>query len=184
MTRRKSGEEQRSAVRLVLRTLGTFEGSSETEGGERLGRFGPGKPLSLLVYLAHSPNRGAPRDHLVELLWGDVDTDAARHALRQTIWYVRRTLGDGVLDTDGDVVRLAAWCDSDAHDFVRAVDAHDEDKALALYTGDFLPSIAVPGGAEFERWADLERLRLRSIFTRTAEARVLHYLSRGGGGGA
>ena len=181
MPRRKHSEEQRSAVRLVLRTLGTFEGSSETEDGERLGRFGPGKPLSLLVYLAHSPNRGAPRDHLVELLWGDVDTDAARHALRQTIWYVRRTLGNGVLDTDGDVVRLAAWCDSDAHDFIRAVDAHDEDKALALYTGDFLPSIAVPGGAEFERWADLERLRLRSIFTRTAEARVLHYLSRGEG---
>lgn len=179
MTRRKNSDEQRSAVRLVLRTLGTFEGSSETESGERLGRFGPGKPLSLLVYLAHSPNRGAPRDHLVELLWGDVDTDAARHALRQTIWYVRRTLGDGVLDTDGDVVRLAAWCDSDAHDFIRAVDAHDDDKALALYTGDFLPNVAVPGGAEFERWADLERLRLRSIFTRTAEARVLHYLSRG-----
>ncbi len=179
MTRRINGDEQRSAVRLVLRTLGTFEGSSETANGERLGRFGPGKPLSLLVYLAHSPNRGAPRDHLVELLWGDVDTDAARHALRQTIWYVRRVLGSGVLETDGDVVRLSAWCDSDAHDFIRAIDEHDEDKALALYTGDFLPAVAIPGGAEFERWADLERLRLRSVFTRTAEARVLHYLGRG-----
>lgn len=179
MPRRRDTEDQDSAVRLVLRTLGVVECASETSSGERRGRFGPGKPLALLVYLAHSPNRAAPRDHLVELLWSDVEPDAARHSLRQTIWYVRRTLGDGVLATDGDLVRLTAWSDSDAHDFLRAVDAHDEDKALALYTGDFLTGIAIPGGGEFERWADLERLRLRAIFTRTSESRVLHFLARG-----
>lgn len=179
MPRRSNTDARESAVRFVLHTLGSLEGVSETASGDRLGRFGPGKPLSLLVYLAHSPNAGAPRDHLVELLWSDVDPDAARHALRQTIWYIRRTLGDGVLATDGDVVRLAASCDSDALDFLHAVDAHDEEQALGLYQGDFLPGLAIPGGAEFERWADLERLRMRAIFTRTSEARVLHFLARG-----
>src|SRR5512140_3892770 len=100
--------EEGVAARVVLRTLGAAEATAIGPDGQRVGRFGAGKPLALLVYLCRSPNQSAPRDHLVELLWGDVDPEAARHALRQTIWYVRKTLGASVLHAEGDVVRLAA----------------------------------------------------------------------------
>lgn len=167
------------APQLVVRTLGAAEVTTLNAAGDRIGRFGAGKPLALLVYLSRSPNQAAPREHLVELLWGDVDLEYARHALRQTIWYIRKTLGAAVLHAEGDMVQLSAPCDSDATAFLQSVDQHDEERALALYGGEFLAGIAIPGGGEFERWADLERMRLRSIFTRTAESRVLFLLQRG-----
>ncbi len=167
------------AARLVLRTLGAAEAAAYAADGVRVGRFGAGKPLALLAYLCNSPNQSAPREHLVELLWGDVEPDPARHALRQTIWYIRKTLGATILETDGELVHIALPVDSDVREFLMAVDAHKDEKALDLYRGNFLADIAIPGGGEFERWADLERLRLRSIFTRTAESRVLFQLGRG-----
>ncbi|MBL0169099.1 MAG: winged helix-turn-helix domain-containing protein [Gemmatimonadaceae bacterium] len=55
--------------------------------------FTAGKPLALLAFLACSPGNGASREQLIDLLWSDVEPEAARHTLRQTLWYVRRKLG-------------------------------------------------------------------------------------------
>ncbi|MBI3569068.1 MAG: AAA family ATPase [Gemmatimonadetes bacterium] len=131
--------------------------------------LGPGKPFALLVYLACSPRCTAAREQLVDLLWADNDPDAARHALRQVTWYVRRRLGDGVLVTDGATLALRVPFTMDRDRFVAFVEGGDYAQAIAAYAGDFLPGFAVPGGGEFERWADLERQRLRSMFVRSAE---------------
>ena len=56
--------------------------------------FDLGKPLALITYLACAPERSVAREHFIDLLWGDVEPEAAKHALRQTLWYIRKRLGD------------------------------------------------------------------------------------------
>ena len=40
--------------------------------------IGPGKPLALLVYLTASRGRCASREHLIDLLWADAESEAAK----------------------------------------------------------------------------------------------------------
>ncbi len=164
-------------------TLGGFTlVSSSVQSASPL--LGPGKPLALLLYLHSSPSRSASREHLTDLLWADLDPVAARHALRQTLWYLRQRLGSGCIRTDnGDVaLDLNITCDRD--DFVRAVEEGHAEDAVDLYRGHFLPDFAVPGGLEFEHWSDAERTRLRLMFLRTAERVVRLRLSTGRARGA
>jgi len=141
--------------------------------------LGPGKPVALLLYLHSAPNRTASRDHLTDLLWADLDPVAARHALRQTLWYLRQRLGAESLRTDNGDIVLALNLTCDREEFVAAVSAGNFEDAVALYRGHFLPDFAVPGGLEFEYWADAERTRLRLMFLRTAESLVRSRLSAG-----
>jgi DNA-binding SARP family transcriptional activator len=141
--------------------------------------LGPGKPVALLIYLHSAPNRSASREHLTDLLWADLDQTAARHALRQTAWYLRQRLGPKCIGAEnGDVVlTLDLTCDRD--EFVRAVTEGRAADAVTIYQGHFLPDFAVPGGLEFEHWADAERTRLRLMFLRAAESVVRGNLSTG-----
>lgn len=137
----------------------------------------PGKPLALLTYLACAPASSATRSRLVDLLWSDVDLDAGKHALRQTLWYIKRRLGDGVIVAENDHLTLTPGYHCDRTEFLRAIDAGEFERAVDLYTGPFFPDFAAPGGAEFERWADVERAHLCSKFVRAAEdvcRRLLH----------
>ena len=169
-----------SAARLTLITLGAAALRAERSDGAPDGVvtvFEIGKPVALLTYLACAPDRAVPRGHLLDLLWGDVEPDGAKHALRQTLWYLKKRLGQRPLVTGGDLLRLDAGvrCDRDA--FLDAAERGDADAVVHLFTGDFFPGFAAPGGLEFERWADAERQRLRSIFWQNAEVLVRRWLS-------
>ncbi|OLC68622.1 MAG: hypothetical protein AUH78_25600 [Gemmatimonadetes bacterium 13_1_40CM_4_69_8] len=165
--------------RLVLTTFGAVSLSWTSPGSEPLPLLGPGKPLGLLIYLALSPARSASRDHLVDLLWADLDPEAARHALRQTMWFLHQRLGAEVVGSRNGEVTLCAPVESDRDAFVAAVEGVDFELASQLYRGDFLPGFAAPGGADFEHWADVERHRLRRLFVLTAHTAVLTRLARG-----
>lgn len=117
------------------------------------------KCLSLLAYLcASAPAKLHRRDTLVGLFWPDLDDVHARGALRQELMRLRRSLGSGVLVTDGregvaiDPQHL--WCDVRAFD--EAVETGRLAEALDFWRGEFLPGVHVPGG-EFDRWLDTER---------------------------
>jgi len=165
------------AARLTLTTLGQANLALARPDTAPTVLFGPGKPLALLAYLAFSPRRTAGRDHLVDLLWADSEPDRAMHAMRQTVWQIRHVLGEEILITRPGEVALAAEIDSDRDAFLAAVASGDLERAVALYTGDFLPDFAAPGGASFEQWADLERIRLRTAFLRSAESLARRYLA-------
>lgn len=160
---------------LTLRTLGGA--SLVSPDGRQL--LGQGKPLALLAYLASSPRRAAGREHLIDLLWADVDPDKARHALRQTIWYLRQLLGQSIVTTQGDTLTLAAGVLVDRDAFLAAIESGDLSAATTIYRGTFLDGFAAPGGVEFEHWADLERERLRQTFLRAAESVIRGWLNEG-----
>ncbi|HVZ49692.1 MAG TPA: AAA family ATPase, partial [Gemmatimonadaceae bacterium] len=159
---------------LMLRTLGGA-GLYSAEAPDQL-ILGPGKPLALLVYVALTPGHRISRDFLVDLLWGDVEPARGRNALRQALFAVRRLVGDHVLP-GADELTLASRIDSDRDRFLSAVERGDLAGAVAEYAGPFLPDFGAPGGAAFERWADLERDRLRTAFLRCSELLVRRQLN-------
>lgn len=165
-------------MQLTLSTLGTLHASTtDAQGNTRT--LSRGKPVAMLAYLACIPGHKASREHLATLLWGDVDSDAARQNLRQTIWYLKKKLGDGLLEVSGEVLGLAASFTCDRDEFLAAAHHADFVGAVQRYTGPFIPDFAAPGASEFEQWCDLERRRVTITFLRCADALARQWLSEG-----
>lgn len=174
-----NGFDSATDVWLTLTTLGAAELCRAPSGQPAEPILGPGKPLALVVYLALSPRRTASREHLIGLLWADSEPGRAFHALRQTVWHIGRVVGERVLLPKNGDIELAAPLAIDRDAFIAAVTAGDHERATELYTGDFLPGLATPGGSAFEQWAELERIRLRTAFLRSAASLARRYLTEG-----
>ncbi|MFA6167906.1 MAG: AAA family ATPase [Gemmatimonadaceae bacterium] len=141
--------------------------------------LGPGKPLALLTYLRAQSMHSATRPHLVDLLWSDLEPERARANVRQALLVLRRLLPGDTIVSDGDQVVLRGELAFDRDAFVAAVDRNDLSAAIALYRGDFIPDLAVPGGAEFELWCDIERRHLCALFSRVLETAARAELAAG-----
>jgi DNA-binding SARP family transcriptional activator/TolB-like protein/Tfp pilus assembly protein PilF len=121
------------------------------------------KRLALLVYLCRA--RGfSRRDTIVGLFWPELDEAHARSSLRQSLTFLRRAMGDGVVVTRGEdeigVDRTLISCD--ATEFLEACAANRNDDALRIYGGDFLDGFYISDAAsEFQTWMENERAALR-----------------------
>src|SRR3989454_1142202 len=125
---------------------------------------------------------GARRNSVVALFWPELDTAHARGALRQSLRFLRRELGDGILNGHSDEAiefePATVWCDVVA--FEQACKAGQAAQALQLYRGAFLDGCFVSGGSpELERWITAERTRLGQLAVRAA-ADVVEYAEREG----
>ncbi len=165
--------------RLRLRTLGGAALDLLDDDGTVIDHQDMSKAIALVTYLASVPTRSASREHLVDLLWSDLDADAAKHALRQHLWHLRRRFGDVLLSDRKTQVRLGPGIDFDRDTLLAAAERGQCDRVVELYGGDFFPGFAAPGSNELERWIDVERARLRTVFIRCAEQLVRQWLSVG-----
>ncbi|MBV6521845.1 MAG: Protein TolB [Gemmatimonadaceae bacterium] len=168
-----------SDARLTLRTLGVARLVTLSDGPEPVELLGTGKPLALIAYLASAPGREASRARLLDLLWADLDPDAARHALRQTLWYIRRRVDGGLLSASPDSIRLAKQLAFDRAALIDAAQEGDHHRVVTLYLGEFFPDFAAPGCAAFEQWADVERRRLVQTFAASADHLARQQLNQG-----
>ena len=120
------------------------------------------KAQALLAYLA-ADERGATRDRIANLLWGDRDDERARHNVRQTLSKIRSVCGP-IVAAGGDVLALdLERCSVDLVEFERLAHGVDEaslSRCLDLYRGDLLDGF-VPRELELETWLLQERERLR-----------------------
>ncbi len=153
-----------------LRVLGTLD-LKGTNGHPVHSILAQPKRLALLAYLALHTDHGARRDSVVALFWPDLDTAHARGALRQSLRFLRRELGDGVLNGQSDEAIAfepkAVWCDVAA--FEQACKRGQAVQALQLYRGEFLEGCFVSGGsAELDAWIGAERTRLGQLAVRAA----------------
>jgi DNA-binding SARP family transcriptional activator/TolB-like protein len=121
------------------------------------------KLVALLSRLAVEPGAFVRRDTLIGLLWPSLDLDRARSALRQSLYHLRRSLGEAVIVSRGDdEVGLDAaliWCDAAALDATLA--RGDRADGVELYRGEFLEGFFLPAAPEFERWMESRREALR-----------------------
>jgi len=152
------------------------------------------KVRALLAYLALSPTPVA-RGPLCELLW-DVPNDP-RGELRWCLSKIRRLLDDRAcrrVRTHGDAVQLdLSQCEVDVLDVLRAtatgvetLSAERLEALAALFTGEFLESLAIDGSPVFTAWLTAQRRRLRScriavleqLVERGADDQALVHLDR------
>lgn len=131
------------------------------------------KRFALLAYLAAAAPHGFHRrDTLLALFWPELDQEQARHALRQSLHFLRQRLGPVVVrrgDEDVGLDPAVLWCDAAA--FEQALEGNRPVEALELYRGDFLPGFFVSGvAAELDQWMESERGRLRARAAQAAWA--------------
>ena len=129
------------------------------------------KRVAVLAYLAAAtPRRFHRRDSLVALFWPELDQEHARAALRQALHVLRRSLGEGALESRGDdeigLGDADFWCDVWAFDHDLHAGRHAD--ALEHYRGDLLDGFFISGAPEFERWLEDERAGLRRRATEAA----------------
>ncbi len=118
------------------------------------------KLVALLAYLAVAQPAGFHRrDKLLALFWPETDEPRARHALNQSLYALRQSLGDDVVVSRGAEEVGLAWsrfrCDVEA--FRKALAEGQAEAALEEYRGPLLDAFHVSGLPEFERWLDQER---------------------------
>ena len=93
------------------------------------------KRLGVLLYLALARPRGFHRrDVLLGLFWPELSPDRARHALNQTVYFIRQTLGNDVVIGRGTELGLDFdrwWIDAEA--FREALDQGNPAGAIDLY---------------------------------------------------
>jgi DNA-binding SARP family transcriptional activator len=151
-------------VRLSLTLLGGFRALLDND--QALG-LGIKKSQALLAYLALPLGQAHPRDKLAALLWGDMREAQARAGLRQTLFTLRKLLGDPEpLRLVGETVALEpTLVGVDVHAFEQRVALGTREalsEAAALYQGDLLEGLVLQE-RPFEDWLIAERLRLREV---------------------
>ena len=143
---------------------------SRPDGSPLTGRAVQRHRIGLLALLASAYPRGRAREAVMAMLWPDHDTVSARKLLNQSVYVLRRTLGDDAIVSDFDELRLdTAFLTIDVVEFRTAIAQGEDERAASLYSGAFLDAFFVTGAPDFGDWADRERDRLAGMYAKALE---------------
>jgi DNA-binding SARP family transcriptional activator/pimeloyl-ACP methyl ester carboxylesterase len=154
------------------------------------------KAMALLAYLVVKKEEHS-RDELATLLWPESDQSSARASLRRTLYLINRTLGEGILTTGADTIRLdprvEIWTDvglfqqhlrecspqgeSQENITVRCLSVLKE--AVALYKADLLAGFTLPDCLSFDEWLFFEAEGLRKSLARVLRQLAAAYRTQG-----
>ena len=142
----------------------------EGPDGPLSGRTTQRARLALLAVLGIARGQPVSRDRLLALLWPEHETAYARHLLADSVYLLRKSLGERALVSTGDSLALdSTLVGSDVGDFRDALDRGDFEAAVANFQAPFLDGFYLSGCAEFERWVEEERGRLAREFAKALE---------------
>ena len=144
---------------LEVRLLGSFEAKLNGEPMEISSR----PAQSLLAYLILNPHKSFRREYLAGLLWPDSDETNARNNLRQTLWRLRKSVGEKFFLTDkvsvGFNPQSNYWLDADL--LQNGVDdtasAETAIREVTAYEGRLLPGF-------YDEWVMLEQERFQALY--------------------
>ena len=130
------------------------------------------KRFAILIYLA-SAKGGRPvrREELLATFWPEADEHHARNALRQSLFFIRKEVGPGVLAGNRTP---AVWVDqnllrSDVAAFSQAQKEGALEASLKLYRGPFLQDFHVPEAPRFGFWVEERRAHFRDTAASAAK---------------
>ena len=153
---------------LQLKVLGGL--SVHRDGRALSGALAQPRRLAILALLARGGQTGVPRDRLISTLWSDIEEERARHTLNQTLYAIRREVGDDEVIVGMRELRLnTEILGVDAIDLQAAVDEGNLQRVVELYGGPFLDGFHLPGATEFDRWVERERGLLERTYVNALE---------------
>ena len=168
---------------VTLRTLGpiALDGPDRPACARVLAQV---KRLALLAYLSARPaGERVSRDLILAIFWPELDARRARANLRNALYFLRDSLGTGIIVGNEAAVSVAPdRLACDASYFLRpdvpgslpslrtqsrgSSPSDDPGQALLdLYRGEFLDGLHVSGAPDFERWVDRVRATVRARAT-------------------
>ena len=128
------------------------------------------RSLVLLAFVASRREQGMSRDKVLAYFWPETDTPHARNNLKQTLFIMRRALGEEVVSS-GLFLRIeTSRLMADAWEFESALDRVAFEEAVAHYRGPFLDGFYVSSLPELGRWVEAERVRLARRYQEALEA--------------
>src|SRR5688572_22350901 len=142
----------------------TFGGlrAVDDHNGELDWLLGQHSRAALLVYLA--VERRVSREALTTVFWPESDAENARHALRQSLYQLRKAVGAEWIDSRAHELVVTDDVRTDAHAFVDALDRGDTASGVALYRGPFLDGIHLVDLQPWESWVDARRAQYARAF--------------------
>ena len=153
----QSGSQPRM-IRFITFGTPSLERDETVLGGAARQR----RVVALLAVLAAARSRGVSRDAVLALLWAETEPEKGRQALAQSLYHVRRTLGEeDLVQTEADLRLNSDVIASDVDEFENALERGELERAVELYRAPFLDGFYVNGAPEFERWAAETRARLQ-----------------------
>src|SRR5213080_5229156 len=126
------------------------------------------KARELVKLLALAPGHRLHREQAMDVLWPQLDPDAAANNLNQAVYVARRALTPDAIDVRDGMLQLGADIDVDrlelaAADARRAGTAAAYRAALSLYGGELLPE------NRYDDWADTRRDELAELAAELAD---------------
>ena len=165
--------------------LALFGGASlSTEDGPLSGRSAQRRRLALLSVLA-AERRPLTREKLIGWIWAETEPDKARRLLSESLYVLRKELGEDAVAVNGEEVSLnERVIGSDVADFHGAIAARRWADAVALYAGPFLDGFFIPDAGEFEHWVDARRDELARMYADALESQAADAARAGDAAGA
>jgi DNA-binding SARP family transcriptional activator/lipopolysaccharide biosynthesis regulator YciM len=148
------------------------------------GRASQRHRIALLALLARAPS-GYTRDKLLSLLWPESDAERGRNLLNESIYVLRRALGEEVILSNGDDLRLGLGSLTvDVSQFEESLDRGELARAVEIYVAPFMDGFFLTRSGEFERWLDREREALATRVRQAVESLAAVADDRGDAAGA
>jgi DNA-binding SARP family transcriptional activator len=137
--------------------LGAVDDSREVES-----LLGQRSRAALFVYLA--VERRVSRELLTATFWPESDAENARHALRQSLYQLRKAVGGEWIESRAHELVMSDEVRADAQDFAEAVGRGDLEAAVRLYQGPFLDGVHLVDLQPWESWVDSRRAQYARAF--------------------
>lgn len=128
---------------------------------------------ALLYYMI--VNKSATRQELISLFWEDHDETTGLKNLRNTLYVLKKTLGEELLLTPHKSIVIlndAFPLQCDYTNFIR-------DRDPSLYKGAFLQGFAIRNSFSFEEWCSRIREKARQLYLCELKNRALQRLEAG-----
>lgn len=118
---------------------------------------------ALFIYLA--VERRVSRESLTAVFWPESDAENARHALRQSLYQLRKAVGGSeLIDSRAHELVMSHEVRVDTQAFTTALERGDAASAVRLYRGPFLDGIHLVDLKSWESWVDSRRAQYSRAF--------------------
>ena len=153
---------------LVIELLGTLSLRADTGAVPLVAQ--QKRPLGLLAVLALGGKQGLSRHRVESYLWPESDAERAGHALNQAVYAIRQSLGDDVILSTAQDLRLnQQLVGVDVWFFDEAIAAKDWARAASIYKGSLLDGVHLGHSRDLDSLIDGNRTRLRQEFHNAVE---------------